>query len=150
MYLYSFCSQVKLTILKLIQYSHVDKHTALYQIKFKEFKDFVKSFTQTLYIQCLIQGNMTENDAIRNVKQFLERIKCSPLTNNTLQILQMRVTQIPLGTSYCKLKIINKSDSKSVVTNYYQTDVTSIKLSVLIELIVVSNIVWTILNTRNH
>ncbi|XP_018046794.1 PREDICTED: nardilysin-like [Atta colombica] len=127
-------SQVKLTILKLIQYSHVDKHTALYQIKFKEFKDFVKSFTRTLYIQCLIQGNMTENAAIRNVRQFLERIKCYPLTNNTL--LQMRVTQIPLGTSYCKLKIINKSDSKSVVTNYYQADVMSIKLSVLIELVV--------------
>ncbi|XP_011065921.1 PREDICTED: nardilysin-like [Acromyrmex echinatior] len=77
---------------------------------------------------------MTENDAIRNTEQFLKKMKCYPLTNNTL--LQMKVIQVPLGTSYCKLKMVNKSNSKSVVTNYYQADVTSIKLSVLIELIV--------------
>ncbi|KAG5339115.1 NRDC protein, partial [Acromyrmex heyeri] len=127
-------SQVKLTILKLVQHSHIDKHTALCSINFKEFKNFTKFFTQHLYIQCLIQGNMTENDAIRNTEQFLKKMKCYPLTNNTL--LQMRVIQIPLGTSYCKLKMVNKSNSKSVATNYYQADVISIKLSVLIDLIV--------------
>jgi len=137
MYLYSFCSQVKLTILKLVHYSDVDKYAALLQINFKIFKDFVKSFTEHLYIQCLIQGNMTEDAAIGNVRQFLQTFKPNPLINNTL--LQMRVTQIPLGTNYCKLEITNKSDSKLVVvTNYYQADVTSIKLSVLIELIIVS------------
>ncbi|KAG5307659.1 NRDC protein, partial [Acromyrmex insinuator] len=113
---------------------YITKHTALCSINFKEFKDFAKFFTQYLYIQCLIEGNMTENDAIRNTEQFLKKMKCYPLTNNTL--LQMKVIQIPLGTRYCKLKMVNKSNSKSVVINYYQADVTSIKLSVLIELIV--------------
>ncbi|KYN33494.1 Nardilysin [Trachymyrmex septentrionalis] len=144
-------SQVKLTILKLVHYSDVDKYAALLQINFKIFKDFVKSFTEHLYIQCLIQGNMTEDAAIGNVRQFLQTFKPNPLINNTL--LQMRVTQIPLGTNYCKLEITNKSDSKLVVvTNYYQADVTSIKLSVLIELIIymMEDLLHIVLDDENY
>ncbi|XP_018306505.1 nardilysin-like [Mycetomoellerius zeteki] len=130
-------SEVRLSILKVIHYTHVDMHAALREINFGEFTDFVKSFTQHLYIQCLIQSNITELDVIKNVGQFLKNIKCRPLINNAFQ--QMRVTRIPLGLNYCKLKIIDKSNSsnsKSVVTNYYQADVTSFELSMLIELMI--------------
>ncbi|XP_012524901.1 nardilysin isoform X2 [Monomorium pharaonis] len=125
---------VRLWILKLVHYTHVDTHTALRGINFEEFRDFVKSFTDHLYIQCLVQGNMTQDVAVETVRQCVEIINCGPLLSSTIP--QMRVTQIPLGTCYCKLKNINKIDANSVVTNYYQAGVTSIELSVLIDLMI--------------
>ncbi|XP_011881239.1 PREDICTED: nardilysin isoform X2 [Vollenhovia emeryi] len=125
---------VRLWILKFVHYTYVDVHTALRGINFEEFRDFVKTFTDHMYIQCLVQGNMTQDTAIESIRQCIEIINCGPLLSSTMP--QMRVTQIPLGTWYCKLKNINKIDANSVVTNYYQAGVTSIELSVLIDLMI--------------
>ncbi|KYQ54446.1 Nardilysin [Trachymyrmex zeteki] len=128
-----FVRDVKLMILKLVHYTHVDKHTALRGVNFEEFRDFVKSFIDCLYIQCLVQGNITQKAAIETVQQCLEIIKCAPLLTSTIQ--DVRVTQISLGTSYCKLKNINKVSTASVVTNYYQAGARSMELSMLIDLL---------------
>ncbi|XP_071572686.1 nardilysin [Temnothorax nylanderi] len=125
---------VRLWILKLVHYTHVDTHAALRNTNFEDFQDFVKIFTDQLYIQCLVQGNMTQDAAIESVQQCIKIINCGPLLSDTIP--QVKVTQIPLGTCYCKLKNINKIDANSVVTNYYQADVTSIELSVLIDLMI--------------
>ncbi|KYN15627.1 Nardilysin [Trachymyrmex cornetzi] len=128
---YNF-SDVKLSILKLIHYTYVDMHTALSSVNFKEFRCFVKSFTDHLYIQCLVQGNITPDDALVTIRECLEIVNCGPLLSNTLQ--QMTVIQIPLGISCCKLKSFNKTNRTSVVTNYYQVGITSFNLSVLLDL----------------
>ena len=136
-YLYSFSYRdVRLWILKFSHYTHVDMHTALRGINFEEFQGFVKFFTNHLYIQCLVQGNLTQNAAIDTVHKCVKIINCGPLTSS--MIPQMRVFQIPVGTSCCKLKNINKIDANSVITNYYQAGVESIELSVLIDLMIVS------------
>ncbi|KYQ58485.1 Nardilysin, partial [Trachymyrmex zeteki] len=123
---------VKLSVLKLIHYTRVDRHTALSNVNFKEFRRFVKSFTDHLYVQCLVQGNVTQDDAIETIQQCLKIINCGPLFSNTVQ--QMRVVQIPLGVSYCKLKNINETNPTSAVINYYQVGITSIESSILIDL----------------
>ncbi|KYN15626.1 Nardilysin [Trachymyrmex cornetzi] len=128
---YNF-SDVKLSILKLIHYTHVDMHTALSSVNFNEFRRFVKSFTAHLYVQCLVQGNITPDDAIETVQECLEIMNCGPLLSNTLQ--QMIVMQIPLGISRCKIENFNKANRTSVVTNYYQIGIASFKLSVLLDL----------------
>ncbi|XP_018368702.1 PREDICTED: nardilysin-like [Trachymyrmex cornetzi] len=125
-------NDVKLSILKLVHYTGVDKHTALSNVNFEEFQRFVKSFTDHLYIQCLVQGNITPDDALVIIQECLEVINCGPLLSSTVQ--QMRVVQIPLGISYCKLKNIDEMNTTSVVTNYYQVDVASVQLSVLLDL----------------
>ncbi|XP_018368700.1 PREDICTED: nardilysin-like [Trachymyrmex cornetzi] len=127
-----FINDVKLSILKLIHYTYVDMHTALSSVNFKEFRCFVKSFTDHLYIQCLVQGNITPDDALVTIRECLEIVNCGPLLSNTLH--QMIVMQIPLGISCCKLKSFNKTDQTSMVTNYYQVGITSFKLSVLLHM----------------
>ncbi|XP_018350451.1 PREDICTED: nardilysin-like [Trachymyrmex septentrionalis] len=102
-------------------------------ITLKDFQDFVKSFTEHLYIQCLVQGNMMPSAAIETVQQFIKTINCSALHSNTIQ--QLRGTQIPLGISYYKIKNITKLDTTSVIRNYYQAGVTTIELSTLIYLL---------------
>jgi len=111
-------------------------HTIVQDITFKDFQDFVKSFTDRLYIQCFVQGNITPTAAIKTVEQFIKTINCGSLDSNTIQ--QLRGIQISLGTSYYKIKNINKLDTISMISNYYQTGVTTIELSTLINLISVS------------
>ena len=127
---------MKLWILKeTIHYTHIDTYIALRDINFEEFQKFVESFTDHLYIQCLVQGDMMKKFAIETLQRCIKKIKCSPLILNAIP---MKIIRIPLGTSYCKLKNMNKTDTNSVITNYYQADNASIKLSILIDLIIVS------------
>ncbi|KYN14346.1 Nardilysin, partial [Trachymyrmex cornetzi] len=128
-----FIGDMTLSILKLVHHSHIDMHTTIRDITLKDFQDFVKSFTESLYIKCLVQGNMTPRVAIETVQQFTKTINCSPLDPNTIR--QLRGTQIPLGISYYKIKNINKLDTTSIIRNYYQAGVITIELSTLISLI---------------
>ncbi|EZA59550.1 Nardilysin [Ooceraea biroi] len=124
---------VRLCILKHVHYTYIDTYTVLRDVCFEEFQDFIKDFTDHLYIQCLVQGNTTEEAAVENVKKFVEILDCGSLLPD--MIPQMRVSQIPSGAHYCKLRNLNKTDANSVVVNYYQAGVESIELSVLIDLL---------------
>ncbi|EGI58332.1 Nardilysin [Acromyrmex echinatior] len=128
-----FIVDMALSILKSVHHSLIDMHTALQDITLKDFQDFVKSFTECLYIQCLVQGNITSTAAIETLQQFIKIINCRPLHSNTTQ--QFKGTQIPLGISYYKIKNINKLDTISMMSNYYQIGVTTIELLTLINLI---------------
>lgn len=114
----------------------VERHTAITDITFEEFQAFVEEFTKHTYIQCLVQGNMTQDNVIKNIKNCIDILKCGPLLPNTMP--QLRVTELPAGIQYCKVKSFNKKDVNSIVTNYYQSGVSSIKLTVIIELLLVS------------
>ncbi|XP_012064300.1 PREDICTED: nardilysin-like [Atta cephalotes] len=128
-----FIDDMALSILKLDHHSLIDMYTIIQNITLKDFQDFVKSFTERLYIQCLVQGNITSTVAIKTVQKFIKTINCSPLHPNTIQ--QLRGTQIPLGISYYKIKNIVKHDTISIISNYYQAGITTIELSTLIRLI---------------
>ncbi|XP_018350448.1 PREDICTED: nardilysin-like [Trachymyrmex septentrionalis] len=125
---------VRLWIQKLVHYTYVDMHNALRNVSFEEFQNFAKCFTNRLYIQHLIQGNITQDAAIESMQQCFEALKCDSLHSSMMQ--PNRVFQIPLGTSYYKLKNINKCDPTSIVIDTYQIDITSIELSVLMKLII--------------
>ncbi|KYM98617.1 Nardilysin [Cyphomyrmex costatus] len=125
-----------LSILKLVHYSQVDMLTALHNITLKDFEEFVISFTDYLYIQCLVQGNVIQIDAFNLVQQFIKTINPMPLHSSATQYL--RSIQIPLGTSYYKIKNVNKLDATSLVLNHYQVGIKSIESFMLIKLLMVS------------
>lgn len=116
----------------------IDKYSAICDIDFDKFKSFVKSFTDYLFIQCLVQGNITQDAAISNVQQCIKILKCKPLLPDTMP--QIKIAEIPVGIHYCKLKNFDKTDSNSIVTNYYQSGIGSITLSAIIDLLMVSEI----------
>ncbi|XP_017794015.1 PREDICTED: nardilysin-like [Habropoda laboriosa] len=126
--------EVRLSILMQTHWTSVDKHVAINTVKFNEFQSFIKYFTDHVYIKCLVQGNMTQEDVIENVQGCVKILKCGPLLPNTMP--QMRITQIPIGKHYCKIKNLNGTDANSVVKNYYQSGITSVKLSILIDLLI--------------
>ncbi|CAL7942606.1 unnamed protein product [Xylocopa violacea] len=125
---------VRLSILTLVHWMAVDKHAAINNVEFHEFLNFVNHFTDHIYIKSLVQGNMTKEDAIKNVQEYVKTLKCGPLLPNTMP--QIRVTQIPIGSYYCKVRNFNSTDVNSVVLNYYQSGISSVKLLVIIELLI--------------
>ncbi|KAF7385820.1 hypothetical protein HZH66_011662 [Vespula vulgaris] len=124
---------VRLSILMLDHWPAVDRHTAITATTFNEFQTFIEQFTKHTYIQCLVQGNMTKENVIQNIQNCIDILKCGPLLSNTMP--RLRVTKLPTGIQYCKVKNFNKMDVNSVVTNYYQSGISSIKLTVIIELL---------------
>ncbi|XP_047363441.1 nardilysin-like [Vespa velutina] len=124
---------VRLSILMLDHWPAVDRHTAISGTTFNEFQTFIEQFTKHTYIQCLVQGNMTKENVIKNIQNCIDILKCGPLLSNTMP--QLRVTKLPTGIQYCKVQNFNKMDVNSVVTNYYQSGISSIKLTVIIELL---------------
>lgn len=125
-----------MSILMAVHWTNVDKYAAVHDVDFDEFTSFVKYFTEHLYIQCLVQGNMTQDTVVENIRQCIDVLHCGPLLPDTMP--QLRVKEIPLGSHYCKLKNLNVTDVNSVVTNYYQAGVASDKLSAIIDLLIVS------------
>ncbi|XP_018052331.1 PREDICTED: nardilysin-like [Atta colombica] len=129
-----FIENVELWILKYPYYPHVHKYNYLNKlINFKNFQSYAMLFTNTLYFQCLVQGNVTKDFTIKIIQRFINKINCRPL-RNTNKLEPIGITKIPQGTSYYKLKNINRTNVNSVVTNYYQVDIATIELSVLIQL----------------
>ncbi|XP_076653212.1 nardilysin [Halictus rubicundus] len=124
----------KLSILGLEYWSMNAKHMAIGDVEFDEFENFAKHLTDHVNIRSLVQGNMTQDDVVKNVQSFVETLKCGPLLPDTMP--QNRITQIPVGSHVCKIRNFNKTDVNSVVTNYYQSGVMSIELSVIIKLLI--------------
>lgn len=114
-------------------WNSVEKHTAVSEVDFNQFMNFSMHLTDHMYIQCLAQGNMTQEGVLENVFQCIEPLKCSSLLLD--QRPRIKVYEIPCGVKCCKVKNFNPMDVNSVITNYYQSGLASIKLSVLIELL---------------
>ncbi|KAG5328999.1 NRDC protein, partial [Acromyrmex heyeri] len=130
-----FIKNVKLWILKKPYYTYVHKYESLYKyINFEDFQGFVKSFNNFLFIQCLVQGNITKDYTIKIILSFIRQINCLHLKNIMQQFITVEI--IPkYKSNYYKLKNINRTCVDSVVTNYYQIGVATIESSALIDLI---------------
>ncbi|XP_011306829.1 nardilysin [Fopius arisanus] len=127
---------VRLSILIVNHWTAVDKHAAVSGVTYDQFKNFVKYFCNHVYVQCLVQGNMREEEVIKNALKCFKILGCKPLLPNTFP--RHRVNILPKGeVRCCRVRNFNGTDANSVVTNYYQSDLFSTRLSVIIELLMI-------------
>ncbi|XP_063992103.1 nardilysin-like [Diachasmimorpha longicaudata] len=125
---------VRLSILIVNHWSNVDKHAAVAEVTFEQFRHFVRDFNRQIYVQSLVQGNIRRDEVIQIVTKFFDILGCQPLLPNTLP--HNRVNVLPRGESHCcRVRNFNETDANSVVTNYYQSDLFSTRLAVIIELV---------------
>ena len=122
----------------LVHWTTIDKHAAISQIGYKKFKNFANYFTDHIYVKCLVQGNITKDDAIHSVMKCIKLANCGLLLPHTMP--SPRVTEIPIGTRCCRITNFNSTDANSVVENYYQFEGGSIELSIMLDLLDVRRI----------
>lgn len=110
---------------------NIDMHRILAALKFQDFQEFAKRFTERMYVQFFVQGTMEKSDAIDIVEQCIKTLKCRPLLSNMTP--QHSVNEIPRGIHCCRVRSFDPGQVHSYVTNYYQFDEPSLKLTGMID-----------------
>ncbi|GBP39355.1 Nardilysin [Eumeta japonica] len=88
--------------------------------KLRRFND---DFLDRLYMQVLIQGNISWQEAIRISETVLNNIKFEPLSRNELP--EIKVRELPVGEKKLRIMSLDTTSTNSVVSNYYQCGVTT-------------------------
>lgn len=130
----SLRSDMRLGIVAQIFRSELDKHVAIQDVSYDELLKFVKSYLSHLYIQCLVQGNMVQEDVIEKIQECIGILQYEPLRTRPVA----KIGQLPLDVHYSKVYNLNPIDVNSVVLNYYQLGIDSDQMRAMINLIVVS------------
>ncbi|OCT82739.1 nardilysin [Xenopus laevis] len=125
---------IRLIILEHGRWSMMEKYqTILKGVSLERMLSFVKSFKSRLYAEGLVQGNFTCKESIEFLNCVVRKLKFSRLEARVP--VQFQVVELPNAHCLCKVKALNKEDSNSEVTVYYQSGPRSLRESALMELL---------------
>ncbi|KAH8413928.1 hypothetical protein KR009_007834 [Drosophila setifemur] len=124
---------LRLSILENRRFSMIQKYESIDSITLDDIKEFKLNFYKKMYIQCLIQGNFTEEQAKNLMEKVLSTYN-SEKTDN-LSALDNSLLQLPLGSHYLRVRALNKDDTNTIVTNYYQIGPSNLELECIMDLI---------------
>uniref|UniRef100_A0A2K5S7P9 Nardilysin n=1 Tax=Cebus imitator TaxID=2715852 RepID=A0A2K5S7P9_CEBIM len=118
----TLAKDVRLLILEYARWSMIDKYQALMDgLTLECLLSFVKEFKSQLFVEGLVQGNVTSTVSVRCSQEMP---------------VQFQVVELPRGHHLCKVKALNKGDANSEVTVYYQSGTRSLREYTLMELLV--------------
>eukprot|EP00092_Neocalanus_flemingeri_P030811 GFUD01033465.1.p1 GENE.GFUD01033465.1~~GFUD01033465.1.p1 ORF type:complete len:1104 (+),score=409.71 GFUD01033465.1:45-3356(+) len=125
---------VRLELLQDVYHAPHDKHNTVRQLSLEQVTQFAEQFLGQIYIQGLVQGNMTADQA-REVDNMLRtKLKCSPLPADC--VTDIRCNGLPDGSWTVRADSLDKGDANTLVTNYYQKGPGTIKEHTVMETIV--------------
>jgi secreted Zn-dependent insulinase-like peptidase len=67
-----------------VHWNTVDMHAATSSITLTAMKSFARSFVEHLYIQSLVQGNISKQQAVDACSTIVHILKCAPLLPSAL------------------------------------------------------------------
>ncbi|EGV97926.1 Nardilysin [Cricetulus griseus] len=115
----TLAKDVRLLILEYSRWSMIDKYRALMDgLSLDSLMNFVKDFKSQLFVEGLVQGNVTSTESMDFLKYVVDKLNFTPLEQE--MPVQFQVVQLPSGHHLCKVRALNKGDANSEVTVYYQ------------------------------
>ncbi|EFB29129.1 hypothetical protein PANDA_003781, partial [Ailuropoda melanoleuca] len=131
----TLAKDVRLLILEYARWSMIDKYRALMDgLSLESLLSFVKEFKSQLFVEGLVQGNVTSTESMDFLKYVVDKLNFMPLEQE--MPVQFQVVELPSGHHLCKVRALNKGDANSEVTVYYQVSARSLKEYTLMELLV--------------
>ncbi|XP_054428891.1 nardilysin isoform X2 [Pteronotus mesoamericanus] len=131
----TLAKDVRLLILEYSRWSMIDKYRALMDgLSLESLLSFVKEFKSQLFVEGLVQGNVTSTESMDFLKYVVDKLNFMPLEQE--MSVQFQVVELPIGHHLCKVRALNKGDANSEVTVYYQSGTRSLKEYTLMELLV--------------
>ncbi|XP_075802416.1 nardilysin isoform X1 [Microtus pennsylvanicus] len=131
----TLAKDVRLLILEYSRWSMIDKYRALMDgLSLDSLLNFVKDFKSQLFVEGLVQGNVTSTESMDFLKYVVDKLNFVPLEQE--MPVQFQVVQLPSGHHLCKVRALNKGDANSEVTVYYQSGTRSLREYTLMELLV--------------
>lgn len=129
------CSDCRLAILKRHHRSFYDRHENVDLLEHQSFKEFHNNLIRSLKLKILVQGNISEQQAMQMTKTIISNLAIEDevlLTNQNLS----EVNKIPVGTSFVKIKSMRHNDLNSIIKNYYQVGKSTIHNECVTEFLV--------------
>jgi len=121
---------VRLSVLQDVYWSGHEKHNKIRDITLQQLKQFSQQFRKKLFLQALIQGNMTAAEA-KDIDTKVRKV----LNHSGLdEAVDQRCRQVEEGSYYLQVNTLNTGDSNTLVTNYYQAGPGCIRDNVILEL----------------
>uniref|UniRef100_A0A3Q2LG09 Nardilysin convertase n=1 Tax=Equus caballus TaxID=9796 RepID=A0A3Q2LG09_HORSE len=131
----TLAKDVRLLILEYARWSMIDKYRALMDgLSLESLLSFVKEFKSQLFVEGLVQGNVTSTESMDFLKYVVDKLNFMPLEQE--MPVQFQVVELPSGHHLCKVRALNKGDANSEVTVYYQSGTRSLREYTLMELLV--------------
>lgn len=78
-----FSRDVRLTILVQNYHSLVEKYNTISTVTFDDMKQFAENFIKKLYVKVLVQGNLTQENALKIVNNFVSELNCEPIAQGS-------------------------------------------------------------------
>ncbi|XP_045539008.1 nardilysin [Papilio machaon] len=110
-----------------------DKAAVVYNITIEDLHDFSRRLLSKMYLQVLVQGNIAWHSAIKISENALKNIQWEALDET--EFPELRVHQLPLGERKLRVLSLNPTSTNSIVTNYYQAEITTPKDTAILELL---------------
>ncbi|XP_003220332.1 nardilysin [Anolis carolinensis] len=131
----TLAKDIRLLILEHGRWSMIEKYETLMKgLSIDSLLLFVKAFKSQLFAEGLVQGNFTSRESKEFLDYVVEKLQFLPLVHPCP--VQFRVVDLPGCHLLCKVKTLNKGDSNSEVTVYYQSGARSLAEYSLMELLV--------------
>nr|XP_037872311.1 nardilysin [Bombyx mori] len=100
-----------------------DKAFVIHNITLDDLRDFHDRLLSKLYMQVLVQGNLAWYDAINISQNVFSNMQWESLSES--EIPQLQVHELPLGERKLRVMSLNEASTNSIITNYYQAEVTT-------------------------
>lgn len=127
--------ELRLNVIKLNHKFYFNRFNDVDKITYMDFKEFVLAFLRSFQIKILVQGNFTKLQALELTQTVAKRFnKEEDLIVESLN--DPKSNQIPIGSTYLKVKSLLPRDKNSIIKNYYQIAYPSIESECLLELTV--------------
>ncbi|KAM4721771.1 nardilysin [Rhinophrynus dorsalis] len=126
---------VRLVILEHKRWSMIEKYKTLIKgVSLDQLLSFVQMFKAKLYAEGLVQGNFTSKESVEFLNCVVRKLQFLPLESPAP--VQFQVVELPSAHHLCKVQSLNKGDSNSEVTVYYQSGAKNLRECTLMELLV--------------
>ncbi|XP_063933209.1 nardilysin-like [Zophobas morio] len=125
--------ELRLRILRKDHWSTHNKISGLTGLSHEDLLYFSMRFKETLFVNSLLQGNISADDARRMMLFLLHRVNFGPLPSFMLP--ESRVTRLLVGDHVVMAPVASDADGNSVVENYYQLGRMSVRRLVVLQLL---------------
>ncbi|QQP51802.1 Nardilysin (Narginine dibasic convertase) [Caligus rogercresseyi] len=123
---------LRLSLLQNVFHGAQQRHSVIDDIDIERLKSFAGTFKKQIYIQGLVQGNVSPDEA----KDYFQVAKGVLGESQTIPFPQeIRCNEIPLGEKFMRVKGLHPKDSNTIVTNYYQHGPGNIRTHALLEIL---------------
>lgn len=128
----------------------MSRYKVLDTVTLEDMLEFAKKFPEELYIQSLIQGNLSENEAADIMDSTLKVLNCNRIEN--MKYVEDRSVQLPQGSHYIRCQNLNEKNVNTIVTNFYQIGPTSVHIEAIVNLLMmfVSEPLFDTLRTKEQ